>query len=184
MAHRPASLRVLLFSGVVSLGTVAGAKAEVTVPDSIDKQMLADSECRDYDASHLENARETVRLSENHTLYLLPWFTGAYNVIYRVFVLDKRYPDEVRPSLFAGYSNESGWYGKNALINANFGPKTKTLHAFEKRRGHGDCGSVPVYSWKEWAWCMIEYRYWEKCDGTRQAEQWPVIFRNKSMSKR
>jgi len=153
-----------------------GPSAATDLPDRVRKAIASDPECRDYDANHLRSARQVAQLSENHTLYLLPCFTGAYNIIYRVYVVDKRYPEEVRPSLFATYADEMGWYGQNQLINAEFDPKTETLTAFEKGRGLGDCGSIPTYRWNEYGWRMIEYRYWGKCDGSRMPGDWPVIF--------
>lgn len=170
---------IALLFGIALSGTAAGA-AEPVVPDTVDRLMRADRECIDYDASHMRNARETAQLTANHTLYLLPCYTGAYNVIYRVYVVDKRYPDELRRSLFAGFSDENGWYGKDSLINASFDPATRTLTAFEKGRGLGDCGSEPVYRWNEYDWRMIEYRHWGKCDGSRMPEKWPVIYRGKA----
>ncbi len=113
----------------------------------------------------------------HQTLYLLPCFTGAYNTVYRVYVFDKRYPDELKRSVFAGFSDESGWYGQDQLINAHYDAKTKILSAFEKGRGLGDCGAIPEYTWIEYGWRMMSYRYWGKCDGTHMPEDWPVIYR-------
>lgn len=128
----------------------------------------------------MKAARVTAKLSGGKMLYLLPCFAAAYNVVYRVYVFDKRYPDELKRSIFAAYSDAAGWYGKDDLINAQFDPETKTLIAFEKARGVGDCGSIAKYRWSDIGWRMIEYRYWGKCDGTRMPEDWPVIYRFKN----
>lgn len=162
-----------------ALLAASGIVAEEKLPPQITNLLEADTECIDRDASHLKDFYDTAQLSENHTLYLVPCYTGAYNVIYRVYVLDKRYPDEVKPSAFAGYADGMGWYGKIQLINAEYDKKTKTLSAFEKGRGLGDCGSVPSYRWTEYGWRMLEYRYWGKCDGSRMPGDWPVIYRHK-----
>ena len=37
---------------------------------------------------------------------------------------------------------------------------------------------MPVYRWIDGFWRMLEYRYWGACDGSRQPEQWPVIFQH------
>lgn len=148
------------------------------VPDIVSERHLADGECKDYDAEHMKTARVAGKLDAHHTLYLLPCFNGAYNSVYRVWITDSRYPDEVERSLFAGYSDEQGWYGKDILINADYDAATKTLSAFEKSRGLGDCGSVPTYRWHEENWRLMEYRYWGECDGSRQAETWPAIFQH------
>lgn len=166
-----------LIAGLAPPGAVAATTAD-NLPDAVAKLISADRECIDRDASHLMASRTLARLDENNTLYLLPCFTGAYNVVYRVYVFDARYPDELRESVFAGYSDENGWYGKRELINATFDAGTKTLTAFEKGRGLGDCGSVPAYRWNVYDWRMIEYRHWGKCDGSRMPEQWFVIYRH------
>ena len=157
--------------------------SQAEIPQAIAAQIRADTECRDFDAEHMKSARQTAQLSDHHTLYLLPCFTGAYNVVYRAYVLDKRYPNEVEPSIFAAFSDEMGWYGQDQLINASFDTITRTLTAFEKGRGLGDCGSVPSYRWNEYGWRMISYRHWGKCDGSRMPDDWPVIYRFKQQAR-
>jgi len=172
------SISILSFAGCLALmGASLVAAAPVAVPEPVDKLMRADKECLDYNASHLKEARVASELGKNQMLYLLPCFTGAYNTIFRVFVFDKRYPDELKRSVFAGYSDETGWQGQDQLINAHYDTKTKILSAFEKGRGLGDCGAIPEYRWIDYGWRMMTYRYWGKCDGTHMPEDWPVIYR-------
>ena len=149
------------------------------LPKAVEAKISADGDCQDYNADHLRKSRVSATLGETQTLFLLPCFTGAYNIVYRVYVFDTRFPKELKPSLFASYSDEMGWSGTNSLINAGYDENTKTLTAFEKGRGLGDCGSIPTYQWAEYGWRMSEYRYWGKCDGTRMPEKWPVIYRFK-----
>lgn len=176
--------RLVTIAAAIGAAAVApGAMAQTDIPEAVAKLIRADKECRDYDTDFLKKARETAPLTENHTLYLLPCFAGAYNVVYRVYVLDKRYPNEVRPSFFAGYSDEMGWFGQQQLINASYDAKTKTLTAFEKGRGLGDCGSIPTYQWNEYDWRMLEYRHWGPCDGSHMPDKWPVIYRYKEPQK-
>lgn len=146
------------------------------VPDLVSARHTEDGVCKDYDAEHLFSSRVVDKPDEDHTLYLLPCYAGAYNVVYRIWIADSRQPEEVKRSLFAGYSDEQGWYGTDQLINAEYDPATKMLSAFEKGRGIGDCGSMPTYQWHSGGWRMMEYRYWGKCDGTRKPDDWPVIF--------
>lgn len=174
---------LLLLAGTALASAALAAGQPAVIPERVDKLHRADKECRDYDASHMKDARVTVELSGGQTLYLLPCFIGAYNVIYRVYVFDKRYPDELKRSVFAGFSDAAGWYGKDDLINAQFDPKTRTLSALEMGRGLGDCGSIPKFQWSDYGLRMIEYRYWGKCDGTHMPEDWPVIYRFKKPEK-
>lgn len=154
------------------------------IPEHVRKQHLADGECRDFDQKHMKSSRVIDRLDAHKTLYLLPCYTGAYNVVYRVWVVDARYAHEVRRQLFVGFSDAHGWYGKDTLINADYEAATKTLSAFEKGRGLGDCGSIPTYRWHEGFWRLQEFRYWEKCDGTHVSDQWPVIYKHPDYNPR
>ena len=182
MLWTPRFFALFLLAGTVPAGAVLAAK-QTAIPSPVDKLHRADSECRDYDVRHMKDARVTAKLSGGQTLYLLPCFAAAYNVVYRVYVFDKRYPDELKRSFFAGYSEAVGWYGKDSLLNAQFDPKTKTLSAFEMARGLGDCGGIPKFQWTDHRWRMIEYRYWGKCDATHMPEDWPVIYRYKKPDK-
>lgn len=156
----------------------SSGKVPAYLPGAVLTAHLDDGECKDFEAEPLKDARVTGQLEDNKTLYLLPCYTGAYNVVYRVYVFDRRSPSEVKRELFAGYSDDLGWYGKDSLINAEYDPKTKTLSAFEKGRGLGDCGSVPTYRWSKHGWRLMELRNWDKCDGSRMPEQWPVVFQH------
>lgn len=156
----------------------SSGKAPAYYPGAVLTAHLDDGGCKDFEEEHLKDARIADQLEENKTVYLLPCYAGAYNVIYRVYVFDKRYPSEVRRELFAGYSDDLGWYGKDSLINVDYDPKTKTLSAFEKGRGLGDCGSMPTYQWSKFGWRLMELRNWDKCDGSRMPEKWPVVFQH------
>lgn len=154
------------------------------VPAFVEKTHVADKECRDYRAKHMLSSREIGRLDENRILYVLPCYTGAYNVVYRIYVHDQRYNDEVKRQIFAGYSDEQGWYGRDTLINVSYNSDTRTLSAFEKGRGLGDCGSAPHFQWiKAGYWRLTEYRYWGECDGSHMPEQWPVVFKHPKTAK-
>lgn len=161
----------------LAAGAAQTASAQpVTVPAPVEKLHLADGECEAYDEAHMREARVAAKLDANRTFYLLPCFTGAYNVISRAYAWDPRYPDDAQGFLFAAFSDQLGWYGRSGLINADFDTTTGTLTAFEKGRGLGDCGSQPLWRWTEYGWRLIEYRHWEKCDGSRMPKEWPVIY--------
>ena len=178
MVHAPKHFLVIFMTAWAFVCAPVSA-TDIELPPPVAKLLAADAECIDRHANPIMDARETAQLSENHRLYLVPCFTGAYNVVYRIYVFDRRYPNEAKLSVFAAFSDQMGWYGKIQLINAEYDPKTQTLTAFEKGRGLGDCGSVPTYRWNEYDWRMISYRYWGKCDGSRMPGDWPVIYRFK-----
>ncbi len=145
------------------------------IPPAIEKLHFADGECEPSDRPPLEGfGFESARVDKDNTLYLIPCFAGAYNVVYRAYL--KSFNDTARQLLFARYSDETGWTGTKDLMNISYDTKTGTLAAFSKARGLGDCGSTSRYKWTGYAFKMTEYRYWDKCDGTRLPDDWPVIY--------
>lgn len=150
--------------------------APVKIPSAIGKLHFADGECLPIEKTPLASfGFETALVDKNQKLYLIPCFTGAYNIIYRVYlssVIDN-HPTQL---FFASYSDTLGWTGTPDLINITYDAETKSLSSFYKGRGLGDCGSTVLYRWEQYSFKMVEYRYWDKCDGTRQPQDWPVIY--------
>jgi len=145
------------------------------IPPAIGKLHFADGECNAAERPPLEGfGFETAQVDKGNTLYLIPCFAGAYNIVYRVYV--KPFNDTARQLLFARYTDETGWTGSKGLMNISFDAKTRTLAAFSKARGLGDCGGTSQYRWSGYAFKMMQYRYWGKCDGTRLPEDWPIIY--------
>lgn len=154
------------------------------LPRAIAKLHFADGECEPLDKAPLVNfGFESAALDKNIKLFLVPCFAAAYNVVTRAYVMDARYKDKTQMLLFAEYSDELGWTGTNSLLNVDYDAKAKSLSAFAKARGLGDCGSTSLYQWQQYAFKMLEYRYWGKCDGTRLAEDWPLIYRSSNGKK-
>jgi len=159
------------------LGNAEGGAASV-LPGAIAKAHAADTEC-DFPKRQPRLFTESIvrgRLDAIHVLFLLPCFAGPYNMGYRAYVHDERYPDDARPEFFATYSDARGWFGKADLINADWEPATKIITARELGRGIGDCGSLIRYRWTADGLRLVRYQYWEKCDGTHLADDWPVIY--------
>ena len=146
------------------------------IPPAIAKLHFADGECDAIDRPPLSAfGFETVTIDKNKKLYLIPCFAAAYNVVYRIY-LNSSNQDRPRQLLFADYSSDLGWSGTRDIMNITYDAETKTLSSFYKGRGLGDCGSTSIYRWKKYAFKMVEYRYWGKCDGTRQSQDWPIIY--------
>jgi len=145
------------------------------IPPAIGKLHFVDGECEAADRPPLEGfGFETAQLDKDNTLYFIPCFAGAYNIVYRAYL--KPFNDMARQLLFARYSDETGWTGSKDLMNISYDAKTATLTAFSKARGLGDCGSTSRYKLSGHAFKMLKYRYWGKCDGTRLPNDWPIIY--------
>lgn len=162
-------------------GTFTSGNTTVLAPDklppAIAKIHFTDGECDTNERVPLANfGFETARIDKDNTLFLVPCYAAAYNVVYRTY-LTSTSPPTPRQLLFAQYSDELGWTGTGELMNLSYDAKTKSLLALSKSRGLGDCGSSARYQWNAYAFKMIEYRYWSACDGTRLPKDWPVIYR-------
>jgi invasion protein IalB len=118
----------------------------------------------------------TSRLDNNHILYILPCQRAAYNITYRLYVVFKDAFADAQPLYFADYTDTHGWSGTDRLFNITWDTKTGSLTSFTKARGLGDCGAVANYRWQGFAFKLLKYRHWGKCDGSRQAADWPVIY--------
>lgn len=154
----------------------AAAATPLLLPDKLIAAHFADGTCQPFDEEPLGFIEpERHDLGEGQTLFLVPCSAGAYNMVYRLYVYQQQY-DELRQLAFASYSERFGWGGTIDLINVSFNPQTLGLTSFAKGRGLGDCGSAASYRWQEWDFKLLEYRSWERCDGTRMPEQWPVIY--------
>ena len=166
--------------------TEAEARETFGLPGSVFKALRADKRCDldQNDQSAFRNSIVQDQLDANRTLYLLACSSGAYNTVFRIYIYDRRYPDEAAPELFAAYSSSRGWYGKRSLINAGYDPETRTISAFEKGRGLGDCGSLERYKWTAEGLRLVSYRYWGRCNGSRMPRDWPEIYRYGENKKR
>jgi len=146
------------------------------IPPALAALHFADGECASAERQPFAGfGFETAKLDDGHKLYLIPCFAGAYNVVYRIY-LKSASRTKPRQLFFASYSDELGWSGTPELMNISYDAKTETLSTLAKSRGLGDCGSRALYKWNLYAFKMVEYRYWGKCDGTRLPADWPVIY--------
>lgn len=146
------------------------------IPPTIAKLHFADGTCVSRKHQPLAGfGFETAEIDPGLALYLIPCFSGAYNIVYRLYLetTDKGAPKQL---LFANYSDELGWSGTGDLMNIEFNPDTKTLTTFSKGGGLADCGSTSVHRWQNYAFKLVEYRYWGDCGGTKLPEDWPIIY--------
>lgn len=147
-------------------------------PAEVLAKHLAKSECEPLEGALADRRWTTVApLSENKSLYVIPCFAGAYNIAYRLYVVRNNDIATMRTLYFANYSRSLGWYGSDTLINVSYDAETGMLSAFGKGRGLGDCGNSALYRWEGFDFKMLEYRAWDRCDGSRPPERWPVVYK-------
>ena len=159
----------------------AGQEQVAGVPD-IPHEVLelheSDPGCEPFAA--LANGRDfTVSaLDAEHTLYLIPCWSAAYNFGWKAYV--ETAGGGVEPQYFADYSDYSGWTGTPHLVNVYFDPGFKELGSFYKGRGVGDCGSSGTWKWTGYLFRMTEFRAKACGDGPVDENEdignFPVIF--------
>lgn len=149
----------------------------VTLPDTLLKKHYAESACEKLGTNVIDPRLATIApLTRGKILYVIPCFSGAYNIAYRLYVVRNDEFATARTLFFANYSPSLGWYGSDTLINVSYNPETHMLSAFGKGRSAGDCGNTALYRWDDYDFRMLEYRAWDRCDGSRQPDEWPVVF--------
>ncbi len=158
------------------------AATEVTaaggLPPQVLERHLTRSDCEDPTAGTMAVSESIVApLSKTAILYAIPCTTHAYNVTYRLYVVESGEIGGTETLYFADYSDDHGWTGTDLLFNVSFDATTGRLSSFYKGRGLADCGSAGVWRWKDYAFAMEEFRAWSRCDGTHPPDTWPLVFK-------
>ncbi len=120
-----------------------------------------------------------VSLPDDVELYVLPCTDGgAYNQPYALYQISSGALSEVSlPTMTdEGPSTISG------ATNVDWDQPTKTLTAFDKGRGIGDCGAFDKWKLRdapgEASFALLESRAKDECDGTGEGgpETWPLLW--------
>ncbi len=152
----------------------ASSAPPVGIPAELIERMAADPECEPmHTLANRYDSWSDPALAPDRTLYILPCWSGAYNFGWKVFVGGYGSYDALA---FADYSETLGWTGATSLANVDYDPATKTLTAYYKGRGLGDCGSSGIWRWHEYGFRMLEFRAKEACDGEGEPMEFPVVF--------
>ena len=77
----------------------------------------------------------------------------------------------------SGSGSDPAW-ADNATINGQYDPKTRTLSAFAKGRGIGDCGTLQTWAWTGDRFALTEERSMGECAGV-PSDMWPVAWRTR-----
>lgn len=130
--------------------------------------------------SALPDVRDQIasaRLDAGTALWAVPCGAGAYNLTQNWYLTDAdgRNP---RPVALAGTAGPGADPVRpdNALINGVYDPKTRTLSAFGKGRGLGDCGVLQTWAWTGERFALTRESVMGDCAGV-PSELWPVTWR-------
>lgn len=115
-----------------------------------------------------------VRLTPDLVLHGVCSFSGAYNVGFRFYIVGPAGAHEARfelPGRAAGDDSDPG-----VLVNPAVEDDGRTISAFDKGRGIGDCGRITRWAFDGAAMRLVDYQGLDTCMGV-SAQDWPVLYR-------
>ena len=117
----------------------------------------------------------SARLDASTELWAVPCFSGAYNMGHDWYVTGPggRNPRAATLPSAAGETSQG-------TVNGGYDAATRTLSAFSKGRGLGDCGVASTWTWT-WTgrtFVLTEESSMEDCQGMT-AEFWPTTWRTR-----
>lgn len=129
---------------------------------------------KDCDApSTLQFDPIVARLAPGQVLWGAPCSAGAYNELVVLFIADEQghgareiIPPDAQPS--TGEADDE-------LMNVGYDPKTRTLSAFAKARGIGDCGAITNWVWDGKAFVLQDETIMPDCHGVGP-DDWPSLY--------
>ena len=145
-----------------------------TLPQSIEDLPKVEA-CR-ADTSHSESFQKEVvsaRLDADHELWGVPCFMGAYNMGHEWFITGPGGRDP-RPARLTSTSGEP----ESLTINGGYAPNARTLVAFAKGRGVGDCGTASTWTWTGREFVLSHELEMRECWGV-PVDFWPTTWRTR-----
>ena len=121
----------------------------------------------------------SARLDARTELWAVPCGSGAYNVTHNWYLTGPGGRDP-RPAILAGSEGPGSdtVMPDNATVNGAYDPKTRTLSAFAKARGIGDCGAAQTWAWTEQGFTLTQESIMGECAGV-PSDLWPVTWRTR-----
>ncbi len=156
--------------------TVAAAVAQNgLVQDDLSPALLAHPKVKECLAEtrrgeRFEPSVEVSRLAADKLLWSVPCGEGAYNFsqTYFITLADGTAPQPVVFPTAQGSEQD--------LVNSRYDPKTRTLFAFGKGRGLGDCGRMGVWAWTGERFALLDEKVMPSCTAVPQ-DLWPTTWR-------
>jgi len=130
--------------------------------------------CRAETADHwIGKEVMSARLDSSTELWAVPCFAGAYNMGHDWYITGPGGRDP-RPARLASTSDEP----TPSTINGGYSPETRTITAFAKGRGVGDCGTASTWTWTGREFVLTEESEMRECWGV-PADYWPSTWRTR-----
>ncbi|WP_271165555.1 DUF1176 domain-containing protein [Brevundimonas intermedia] len=121
----------------------------------------------------------SARLDARTVLWAVACGSGAYNLTHFWYLTG---PDgrEPRPVALVGTAGPGAnpVMADNTTINGAYDPETRTLSAFAKGRGIGDCGALQTWAWTGDRFALTRESSMGNCAGVPN-DLWPVAWRTR-----
>ncbi len=132
------------------------------------------AECRAETADHWVGKEVmSARLDASTELWAVPCFAGAYNMGHDWYITGPNGRDP-RAARLASASGEAS----AGTLNGGYAPETRTITAFAKGRGVGDCGTASTWTWTGRDFVLTNERAMSECWGT-PPDYWPTTWRTR-----
>ncbi|HFC04514.1 MAG TPA: DUF1176 domain-containing protein, partial [Rhizobiales bacterium] len=117
----------------------------------------------DYQIDELSDD-DLMVLNKQSSIVMVLCITGAYQGS-SVFYMADNYDGEISvwTQTFATTDDGKKFTGTDSLTSADFDRKTKSITAFYKSRGIGDCGSTSTYTWSGNRFYLVEAGFMPCC---------------------
>jgi hypothetical protein len=155
---------------VAAAAAVSQAGLPTRLPAAI-RALPKVKDCDDPDAAKLDPT--VARLGPHQVLWGAPCSEGAYNVLSLLFIADEAghgAREIVPPDAHPPHPKPP-----QELMNVDYDPATRTLTAFAKARGLGDCGSLEHWIWDGKAFRLLDETVMGDCQGV-PPDDWPSLY--------
>ncbi|HRL24156.1 MAG TPA: DUF1176 domain-containing protein [Brevundimonas diminuta] len=156
--------------------TVAAAVSQNgLVQDDLSPALLAHPKVKECLATSRKGERfepdvEVARLASDKLLWSVPCGEGAYNFTQVYFITPA---DRTAPQLVVFPTATSS---HDELVNSRYDPKSRTLFAFGRGRGIGDCGRMGTWAWTGEGFALLNEKNMPSCTAIPQ-DLWPTTWR-------
>lgn len=112
-------------------------------------------------------------LTDDKALMMTSCESGAYNTIYRAWLVSRKKPFITTPIRLRLPFLPTGREGRDIeLVNLTFNEQSRELVTLEKGRGLGDCGIQTRWRYDGQRFRLVRYAAQPQCDNWQRADAW------------
>jgi Protein of unknown function (DUF1176). len=116
-------------------------------------------------------------LTDDKALLMLSCESGAYNTIYRAWLVSREKPFAAQPiRLRLPFQPADSEEREIELVNLTFNDKTRELETLDKARGQGDCGVQTRWRFDGQRFRLVRYAGQPVCDNWQGPDAWPTLW--------